>query len=119
MANVRIFGYAGTVQLEQRMVKAFNADSAFVRQEPYLWSKKLALNGASPVESTVQPADAATLVIIEVDANTAVRYEINPNGPAPASSHRDASTNSPRLSGENVFQWFSGATVSFVDASAV
>lgn len=118
MANVRIFGYPAVVQLEQRMVKSFNSDSQFVRQEPYLWSAKLALNGATPVESEVQVNDTATFVVVEVDANVAVRYEVNPNGPI-ASNHRDASTDSPRLTGENLFQWFSGATMSFVDASAV
>lgn len=119
MASVRIFGYSGVVQIEQRMVKSFNADSQFVRQEPYLWSQKLVLNGAVPVESVVQANDKATLVVVEVDDAVAVRYEVNPNGPAPATSHRDASSNSPKLRGENLFQWFSGATMSFVDASAV
>lgn len=119
MANVRIFGYAATVQIQQALVKQFNADSVFVRQEPSLWSQKLTLNGATPVESAVQANDKATFVIVEVDDNTAVRYELNPNGPAPASTHRDASTNSPKLRGEAPFQWFAGATMSFVDASAV
>jgi hypothetical protein len=119
MANVRIFGYAGTVQLQQNMVRHYNSDSAFVRQEQYLWSQKLALNGATPVESDVQADDKATFVVVEVDDNVAVRYEVNPNGPAPASTHRDASTNSPKLQGEAPFQWFAGATMSFVDASTV
>ena len=119
MANVRIFGYASTVQLQQALVKHYNADSVFVRQEQYLWSQKLTLNGATPVESVVQPDDRATFVIVEVDDGVAVRYEVNPNGPAPATSHRDASTMSPKLTGEAPFQWFAGATMSFVDASAV
>lgn len=118
MANVRIFGYSGTVQVEQRMLKFHNSDSVFVRQEPYLWSQKLTLNGAVPVSSVVQANDAATLVVVEVDDNVAVRYELNPNGPA-ASNARAASTNSPKLTGENIFQWFAGATMSFADASAV
>lgn len=119
MANVRIFGYAATVQIQQALVKQFNADSVFVRQEPYLWaSGPIALNGATAVESAVQANDKATFVVVEVDDNVAVRYEVNPNGPG-ASTHRNASTNSPKLQGAAPFQWFAGATISFVDASTV
>lgn len=118
MANVRIFGYAGIAQIEQRLLKFANASSVFVRQEPYLWSQKLVLTGATPVDSVVQAGDTATILVIEVDDDTVVRYEVNPNGPS-ASNSREASTMSPRLTGENVFQWFSGATMSFVDAASV
>lgn len=118
MANVRIIGYSGIVQIEQRLLKFANSESVFTRQEPYLWSQKLALNGATPVASVVQPNDAATIVVIEVDDGSMIRYEINPNGPL-ASNARLASTLSPRLAGENLFQWFAGATISVVDASAV
>jgi hypothetical protein len=118
MASVRVYGYPGIVQIEQRLVKQFNSSSVFMRCEPYLWAQKLTLNGATPVEMTVQPNDTATMVIVEVDDNQAVRYELNPGGPL-ASSHRNASTNSPRLSGIDAFQWFKGATLSFVDASSV
>lgn len=118
MANVRIFGYSGIVQIDQRLLKFANSNSVFVRQEPYLWSQKLVLNGATPVDTVVEAPDAATIVVIEIDDGVSVRYEVNPNGPL-ASNVREASTMSPRLTGENVFQWFAGATMSFVDASAV
>lgn len=118
MANVRVFGYAGIVQIEKRLVKQYTGAGVFMRQEPYLWSQKIALNGATPVASAVQANDQASMIVIEVDDNTAVRYELNPNGPA-ASNARAASTNSPKLVGENVFQWFAGATLSFVDAASV
>lgn len=118
MAAVRIFGYAGIVQIEQKLVKQFNSSSVFMRQEPSLWAQKLTLNGATPVEMTVQPNDTATMVIVEVDDSVSVRYELNPGGVL-GTGHRNASTNSPRLSGIDAFQWFKGATLSFVDASAV
>jgi hypothetical protein len=118
MANVRLIGYASIVQLEQSGLKFANADSVFVRQEPALWRQKLTLTGAVPVTSVVQPDDRAKLVVIEVDDNTQIRYEIQPNGPL-ASTARPADTMSPKLAGENVFQWFAGATISVVDASAV
>lgn len=116
MANVRIFGYSGIVQLEERLVKFAGSGNVWMRQEPYLWSQNLTLNGATPVETTVEGDDAATMVVVEVDDSAAVRYEVNPNGPG-ASNHRDASTNSPKLRGENIFQWFKGATMSFIDAT--
>ena len=118
MANVRLFGYSGIVQIEQRMLKFANTDSVFMRQEPSLWSQLLPLSGAVPVASAVVANDAATMVVIEVDDGTAIRYEINPNGPLAANT-RSAGTLSPKLTGENVFQWFAGATISVVDASAV
>lgn len=118
MANVRIFGYRAVVQLNQRQTQYFNSDSQFVREEPYLWSQKIALNGATPVPTVVQASDTAQFVVVEVDKGTAVRYEMQPNGPN-ASTARLASTNSPRLEGENLFQWFAGATMSFVDAASV
>lgn len=117
MPNVRLFGYSGTVQLEQRMLKHHNSESVFVRQEPYLWaSGPIALNGATPVPTAVQADDRATLVVVEVDDGATVRYELNPNGPGAANA-RVASANSPKLTGENIFQWFAGATMSFVDQS--
>jgi len=118
MPNLRIFGYSGIVQLEQRLLKHFNADSTFCRQEPYIWaSGPIPLNGANPVSSVVMPNDTATFVVVEVDDGAQVRYELNPNGPLAANA-RNASASSPRLQGENIFQWFKGATMSFVDKAA-
>lgn len=118
MANVRVFGYSGIVQIEQRMLKFANSDSVFMTQEPALWRQKLALNGATPVVSVVQPGDTATMIVIEVDDNTAIRYEIQPNGPLAATA-RAADTFSRKMTGVNVFQWFAGATISIVDAASV
>lgn len=117
MANVRVFGYRSIVQLQQSGLRHFNSDSVFVREEPYLWSSgPIALNGGVPVSTAVQPNDDARFVVVEVDDNTAVRYEINPNGPN-ATTARNASANSPKMSGENIFEWFKGASISFIDAA--
>lgn len=115
--NARIFGYAGTRQVAQGVPKHFNADSVFVRDEPYLWSQVIVVNGAAPVASAVQPNDKATMLVIEVPDGQTIRYEINPNGPGTATA-RNAGNTSPRLSGIDAFEWFSGATVSFVDAAS-
>lgn len=118
MASVRIFGYAGIIQIRQVLVKQFSSDAVFARQEPYLWSQVLPLNGATPVEMTVAPNDSATMAVIEVPNGVAVRYEYNPNGPL-ASNHRAAGNASPRMVGDNVFPWVAGATISFVDAATL
>lgn len=118
MANVRLIGYAGMVQIPANLLKQYTAEGVFVRQEPPLWRQKIALNGATAVESVVQADDKAKIVIVEVDDNVAVRYEVNPGGPL-GTGHRVADTNSPRMVGDNPLQWFTGATVSFVDASSV
>lgn len=117
MANVRVFGYRSIVQLAQSGLRHFNSDSVFVREEPYLWSTgPILLTGLAAVTFNPIANDAATMIVVEVDDGTAVRYEMNPNGPGKATT-RVASTISPKLSGENVFQWVSGATMSFIDAS--
>lgn len=117
MALVRMFGYSGIVQIEQRLLKFHNADSVFVRQEPYLWKQMLTTNGATPVPSVVQSPDDAVMCVIEVEVGQAIRYEINLNGPS-ASNSRVASAQSPKLQGENIFQWARGATISIVDVAA-
>lgn len=114
MADVRIFGYSGIVQIEKRLQKQFSSDSVQTRQEPYLWSVKLTLAGATPVNMPAQANDQAMIVFVEVDDNAAVRFELNPPGYS-----RVPSTTSPKLQGEQPFQWFKGGTISFVDAASV
>lgn len=118
MSDVRIFGYAAIVQVEQGHLRFNNSSSVFVRQEPPLWRQKLTLSGATAVASVVQADDKAKLIVIELDDNTKIRYEIQPNGPG-ASTARVADTMSPSMRGDNVFEWFAGATISVVDAAAV
>ncbi len=118
MANVRVFGYSGIVQIEKRLAKQFTSDGVFMRQEPYNWAQNIPLNGATPVTTVPVADDMSSMVLIEVPDGVAVRYEVNPNGPL-ASNAKVASTNSPKMVGDNVFQWFRGATISFIDASAV
>lgn len=116
MANVRVFGYRSIVQLKQSGLRHFNSDSVFVREEPYLWtSGPIPLSGA-PASTTVQAPDGASFVVVEVDDNAAARYEVNLQGPT-ATTARNASVNSPKISGENIFEWVDGATMSFIDAA--
>lgn len=122
MASVRIFGYSGIVQIQQNMVKQFSSDSVFLLTEPYIWSQKLLLAGATPVSSTpyTPPAntpDRTTLLRIEVPDGVQIRYEVNPNGPL-AVTARNAGDLSPRLSGFDQFEWGQGWTLSIVDAAS-
>lgn len=116
--NVRIFSYQGIVQIHQRLVKQYSADSVFLLDEPYLAAQLLAVpGGGGAVSSTVFPVpDNSTILRIEVPDGQQVRYEINPNGPL-ASNARVAGNTSPRLSGFDQFSWGKGYTLSVCDAS--
>lgn len=119
MANIRIFAYRGMRQIQQLLVKQFNADSVFVLDEPYTWSQVLALAGATPVSSTPVTGAAdnnSTILRIEVPDGVQIRYEINPSGPS-ASNARTAGNSSPRLAGFDNFAWGSGYSLSIVDAA--
>lgn len=116
--NVRIFAYRGIIQVHQRLVKQYSADSVFLLEEPYLWSQLLAVpNGGGAVASAPVSPDQAQLLRIEVPDAQQIRYEINPNGQN-ASNTRAAGTNSPRLSGFDNFAWGAGYTISVCDAAA-
>lgn len=116
----RIFAYKGMRQIQQVLVKQFNADSVFVLEEPYLWSAILIVNGATPVSSVPVSGAAdggSTILRIEVPDGQQIRYEINPSGPT-ASNARVAGNTSPRLSGFDNMQWGAGYSISMVDAAS-
>jgi hypothetical protein len=119
MANfsVRIFGYSGLRQVPVKNPTQFTVDSVSLLDEPYLWSQVIAVTGVA-AESAVQANDMATILRIEVPDDQAVRFEINPNGPGTA-THRTAGNASPKLTGNDQFAWFQGATVSLIDASGL
>lgn len=116
--NVRIFTYRGIVQIQQRLVKQYNADSVFVLDEPYIASQVLPVpGGGGAVASAVFAApDNSQILRIEVPDGQQIRYEINPNGPT-ASNARVAGNSSPRLSGFDQFLWAPGYSISVCDAA--
>ena len=117
--NVRIFGYRGVVQIEQRHPKQYTADTVFLLDDPYEWSQVLSVpegTGAA-VSSAVQAApDLATVLYIQCPAGKSVRYEVNPQGPN-ASTSRVAGNASPMLSGWAQVPYSKGMTLSFADAA--
>lgn len=123
--NVRIHAYRGVVQIQQRMVKQFNADSVFLLDERYIWSQKLIIlddGSGTAVSSTVYAPgidlpDQTTLLRVEVADAKQIRYEVNPNGPI-AVTARVAGDMSPRMSGFNNFPWGEGYSISVCDAAA-
>lgn len=126
--NVRIFGYTGIIQVEQRMVKQFTSDAVFVADEPPNWSQVAASNGATPVNMTCNTGayaaggngggpDLARMLGVEVPDGQAIRYELLLNGPL-ASNARAAGSLSRRLTGFDFVQWQPGATFQFVDAAS-
>jgi hypothetical protein len=119
--NVRIFGYRGIVQVQQRLVKQYNSDSVFLLDDPYVWSQILPVPGGGAAVSSavvaVPSPDPSQILRVEVPDGQQIRYEINPNGPT-AVTARIAGTNSPRLSGFDQFVWANGYTISVCDAAA-
>lgn len=117
--NVRIHTYRGIVQVQQRLVKQYNADSVFVLDEPYIASQVLLVPaGGGQVSSVVFTApDDSQILRIEVPDGQQIRYEINPNGPL-ATTARVAGNSSPRLSGFDNFLWAKGYSISMCDAAA-
>lgn len=117
--NARIFTYAGIVQIHQRLVKQYSADSVFLLDEPYLASQLLVVpGGGGTISSEVFASpDRSTVLRIEIPDGQQVRYEINPNGPL-APNARIAGANSPRLSGFDQFAWGAGYSLSLTDAAA-
>lgn len=117
--NVRIFGYAGIVQLHERLLKQYSAESVFVLDEPYLWSQLLLVptGGGAISSAVVADPDRSQILRVEVPDGSQIRYEINPNGPL-ASTARVAGNLSPRWSGFENFPWGKGYTISMCDAAA-
>lgn len=118
--NCRIHAYKGTRQMQQLLLKHFNADSVFVLDEPYLWSEVISVSAVAASSTPVSGSSdgGSTILRVEVKDGEQVRYEINPNGPN-ASNARVASTNSPRLSGFDNFAWGPGYTISLIDAAGL
>lgn len=117
--SVRIFGYRGIIQVQQRLVKQYTADSVFLLEEPYLWSQVLAVPAGGGAVSSVVVAspDQTMLLRVEVPDAQQIRYEVNPNGPN-AVNTRVAGNASPRLSGFDNFAWGPGYTISIADAAS-
>lgn len=116
--NVRLFTYQGIVQIHQRLVKQYSADSVFLLDEPYLASQLIAITAINTAYSSavIAAPDKSTVLRIEVPDGQQIRYEINPNGPL-ASNARIAGNSSPRLSGFDQFAWGAGYSISIADAS--
>ncbi len=114
--TLRIYGYRGLTQLPQNLPKQYTADTVFTDTEPYEFRQILVSNGLTPVASAPQPApDQTAYVRVEVPDGQSIRYEINP--PNRAGGAVVASASSPILSGINRFEFHSGWSLSFIDAS--
>lgn len=117
--NVRIFGYAGIIQVNQRMLRQYNADSVFLNEEPCLWSQVVACSGAENRSTVVNlTPDTTQLVCVEVPDGQQIRYEVQPQGPT-APGARSAGNTSRRGSGFFNLAWNPGYTLSVIDASGL
>lgn len=111
--NVRLFGYRGVTHLQIVLPKQYSADSVSQLDQPQEWSQIVVVTGTA-ASSLADASPKTTLVRIEVPDGQTVRYEINPPGRSVV-----ASTNSPSLSGKDVFAFAPGWTVSLIDAAGL
>jgi hypothetical protein len=132
--NVRIFGHRGTRQLRQLIPQQFTSNITESLAQPYDWMQVVTTNGATPVSTIiVGPAlwgfvDLANVIRIEVPSGQVIRYEFNSpqrfgayatNGVVTLfSAGVVAGSNSPSLSGSNIFDWQLGTTISIVEAAS-
>lgn len=109
--SVRIFGHRGMVQTNIIDPHQQTLDNALMLTQPYVWAQKLTVSGTPVISQVVNP-DAAAIVLIEIPAGQAVRYEIN-------SSTRSvqASANSPVLLETSRLPWAIGWQLSLMDAA--
>lgn len=115
--KIRIHAYSGLKQIYQTAGMQYSADSVKMLKEPYLWAATLTSNGAVPVVLPPNSMDGVTCIRVEVEDDQAIRYEINPS-PGTA-SERAAGTNSPKLTGLDVFDYHPNWGFQFVDAASV
>lgn len=111
---VRIFAYRGLSQMPRVRPTQYSSDSVYQLEQPYEFSEKLTVNGATPVDSTRIANANVNILRVEVPDGSAVRYEINPT----VTGARTPGDNSPRLTGVDQFVFKSGWGISFVDAAS-
>ena len=117
--NVRLFGYAGIIQIQQRLVKQYNADSVFVNEEPRLWSQLIVCSAVAANSTVVAlTPDNTQMVMVEVPDGQQIRYEVQPQGPT-APGALVAGNLSRRAFGFFPLYWQAGYTLSVVDAAGL
>lgn len=117
--NLRIFGYSGIIQVEQRLIKQFSSDAVFLNEEPCLWSQVISCSAVAAVSTVVNlTPDTTKFVMVEVPDGQQIRYEVQPQGPT-ATGARTASTLSRRASGFFPLAWSPGVTLSAIDAAGL
>lgn len=113
--KVRVHAYRGLKQLIQNHGTQFASDSVKMLQEPYVWGVTLESDGLNPVVLPPDSTEGVTCIRVEVAAAQGIRYEINdvPGG----ATARDASVDSPLLTGIDVFDFHPGWGFQFIDAA--
>lgn len=113
--NVRVFGYRVAALRRQFMREEM---AVFVPEEPPVWSVASVSNGVEPVEVSfpgVGP-DNAQMIGIEVPEGHAIRYELQPFGPAGKQARKPGNASRRMGTGLAFMEWSEGSSFSFVDA---
>lgn len=111
--DVRIFAHRGLSQIPVIQPTQNREDSVYQLHQPYEWAQKINV-GAVAASSAADANVQVRVLRIEVPDGQAIRYEINPPGRNVA-----AGTNSPKMSGENVFYFRESFTISLIDAAGL
>lgn len=117
--NVRLHGHQGIVPMQVQDATQDHKDSVYNLKQPYVWTQTLSVSGVAVSSVAATPlapyiTDVSSVLRIEVPDGQAIRYEINsPN------ISRVASSDSPKMSGVDQFQWGAGWKISIIDAAGL
>lgn len=115
MATVRIFSYSKLVVAEIAATAGRPVtDGIFLLREPYLGNETLTPDTVTAATSQVATAAEETRILkVQVDPGQTVHYEVTPAN----QDLRTATSDSPKISGDELFNFGEGWRVSFLEAS--
>ena len=115
-ASVRLFSHSGVVSRNIAGDSGqLSTNASFVLRYPYLAGEVISATSASATSSASATAPAGTkLLDVRVQTGKVVHFEITPNG----HTARTATTSSPVLEGNEVFEFGPGWTISLLEATA-
>jgi hypothetical protein len=118
MASVRIFTYSEIITAPVAASSGrFSSDSVGLLKQRYLGRETISISTGSASSSSANTSDNSSVKLVQVQADpgTVVHYEIFPENWSGAIT--EATTDSPFMSGTQLFNFGKGWTISFREAS--
>ena len=114
---VRSFTYSGlmTANVVNSGGGRYSSDSVFLLKPPYLSNETLTANTVTAVTSAVATStpNEIRLLQVQVAPGGRVHYEVTPQG----HTLREATTDSPVISGDQLMHFGTGWRISFLEAA--